>query len=534
MNWRWSALDRYRLVSNSDAHSPRQPRPGGEPLRHRAELGRRGRRPAHRPRFPGHLRVLSRGGQVSPRRPPQMRRLHGPGADAQGTAACVPSAARRSPWACSAGCSRWRTGRTGRSRGRAKASAPSFPCPSCSPSWRAAGTGRGPSARCTRASSPRSAASTRFLLDVPVEDIARSHGALLAEAVRRMREGRIDPRPGYDGEFGVIRVFDDAELTRLRGQDELFPLAPRACGRRAADRREAPPAGPTAVPAPRPSPADVPPDLDAEQRAIVGWRGAPQPRRRGARHGKDAAAGGLDRAHGAQVRRSPGRVLALTFTNRAAGRAAQTARRPAPAGRGSDVTASTFHSFCWSVLRERDPSLPFGVHPLAAGRAAGSAVPRRRARRASAAAAERMEQVLGRDGGAGRGAAARHGRLRGGAAADRRRGCLVPGQRGSSGCFAADDGAPRGMCARYRPDRRGRAPGHQQAAVRAPADPVRATAEAVLCIGDPDQAIYGFRGSDRKLFFRFAEATGARTFRLRATTVRWSHRDGGGGRDLPP
>ncbi len=22
MNWRWSALDRYRLVSNSDAHSP--------------------------------------------------------------------------------------------------------------------------------------------------------------------------------------------------------------------------------------------------------------------------------------------------------------------------------------------------------------------------------------------------------------------------------------------------------------------------------------------------------------------------------
>jgi DNA helicase-2/ATP-dependent DNA helicase PcrA len=40
------------------------------------------------------------------------------------------------------------------------------------------------------------------------------------------------------------------------------------------------------------------------------------------------------------------------------------------------------------------------------------------------------------------------------------------------------------------------------------------TADAVLCIGDPDQAIYGFRGSDRKLFFDFAAATGARTFRL--------------------
>jgi PHP family Zn ribbon phosphoesterase len=40
-----------------------------------------------------------------------------------------------------------------------------------------------------------------------VEDIARSQGDLLAEAIRRMREGRINATPGYDGEYGVIRVF---------------------------------------------------------------------------------------------------------------------------------------------------------------------------------------------------------------------------------------------------------------------------------------------------------------------------------------
>jgi DNA helicase-2/ATP-dependent DNA helicase PcrA len=39
--------------------------------------------------------------------------------------------------------------------------------------------------------------------------------------------------------------------------------------------------------------------------------------------------------------------------------------------------------------------------------------------------------------------------------------------------------------------------------------------EAVFCIGDPDQAIYGFRGSDRRLFFRFEEAAGAAAFTLR-------------------
>jgi superfamily I DNA/RNA helicase len=37
----------------------------------------------------------------------------------------------------------------------------------------------------------------------------------------------------------------------------------------------------------------------------------------------------------------------------------------------------------------------------------------------------------------------------------------------------------------------------------------------VLCIGDPDQAIYGFRGSDRRLFFQFAQESATTDFTLR-------------------
>lgn len=53
-----------------------------------------------------------------------------------------------------------------------------------------------------------------FILDVaPVEDIARAD-PLLGEAVTRLRAGAVLRESGYDGEYGVIRLFRDGELER--------------------------------------------------------------------------------------------------------------------------------------------------------------------------------------------------------------------------------------------------------------------------------------------------------------------------------
>ncbi len=51
---------------------------------------------------------------------------------------------------------------------------------------------------------------------------------LLGEAVDRMRRGAVHKRPGYDGVFGEIHLFAAGELDRLRGQQSLFgpPPAP--------------------------------------------------------------------------------------------------------------------------------------------------------------------------------------------------------------------------------------------------------------------------------------------------------------------
>lgn len=60
---------------------------------------------------------------------------------------------------------------------------------------------------------------------VPVEDIALLH-PLMSEAVTRLRSGTVIRQAGYDGEYGVIRLFEEGELDRLAKGDLLFD-APR-------------------------------------------------------------------------------------------------------------------------------------------------------------------------------------------------------------------------------------------------------------------------------------------------------------------
>lgn len=45
---------------------------------------------------------------------------------------------------------------------------------------------------------------------------------LLGESIRRMRRGDVVIAAGYDGEFGTIRLFEDGERERLMGQSHLF------------------------------------------------------------------------------------------------------------------------------------------------------------------------------------------------------------------------------------------------------------------------------------------------------------------------
>jgi uncharacterized protein (TIGR00375 family) len=56
-----------------------------------------------------------------------------------------------------------------------------------------------------------------ILLDTPLDDIERAGTPLIREAVARMRAGRVHIAPGYDGEYGKIRIFE-GERMRAKGR----------------------------------------------------------------------------------------------------------------------------------------------------------------------------------------------------------------------------------------------------------------------------------------------------------------------------
>lgn len=54
-----------------------------------------------------------------------------------------------------------------------------------------------------------------ILLDAPLEELERAGGALLAEGIQRVRTGHVNIAAGYDGEYGIIKLFDPSERHSL-------------------------------------------------------------------------------------------------------------------------------------------------------------------------------------------------------------------------------------------------------------------------------------------------------------------------------
>jgi len=57
----------------------------------------------------------------------------------------------------------------------------------------------------------------KILLETPLKDLERAGSRLLREAIERMRSGDVHIVPGFDGEYGKIKILEEVERKEIRG-----------------------------------------------------------------------------------------------------------------------------------------------------------------------------------------------------------------------------------------------------------------------------------------------------------------------------
>jgi DNA helicase II / ATP-dependent DNA helicase PcrA len=331
-----------------------------------------------------------------------------------------------------------------------------------------------------------------ILRDVPLDDLRRAGGTRLAEAIGRLRRGEVIREAGFDGEYGTIRLFDPGELDGEALFAMTGPPAPGSVRKnnsaeRAAVRQSAHPPSPVRGDAAARSAGatgSVLDGLDADQRAAAA-AGGPLLIIAGPGTGKTRTLTHRIAHQVAELGRPAGQFLAITFTRRAA---QEMRDRLAGLGTG-ELTVTTFHGLGLRILRE---------HPAAAGLPAAFGV-------ADEAALLRVATELAgseRDGRKLANDTERRPELR----AELIARDLVDFDgltELTAALLAAEPGIAAGLRARWpfvSVDEYQDIDPVQYELLRA----IAGDGAGLTAIGDPDQAIYGFRGADVGIFGRFA------------------------------
>lgn len=343
MNRRLSMLDKYHLVSNSDAHSP-------------AKLGREANMLACEMSYPALKRALETGegllGTVEFY--PEEGKYH-----LDGHRACrcclTPDQTRELDGRCPV-CGRKVTvgvlNRVETLADRAgETDSPATPFESLMPLPELLGDCIGASAESKRVQAAyfnllKTAGSEFHILrELDVEAAARVAGAAVGEGLRRLRAGRVIRRAGYDGEYGVISLFAPGELAVFQGQTTF--LAPQAAEASAPAFSPAPNIVEKETEAPAPSDS-----LNPEQAACVNTELPHVAVVAGPGTGKTKTLTARI-AHLLETGVKPSSITAVTFTNQAARELRKRLEDQLGKRAVKGLTVGTFHGVCLRQIAKK-------------------------------------------------------------------------------------------------------------------------------------------------------------------------------------
>ena len=221
MNWRVSALDRFQLISNSDAHSP-------------AKLGREANLLDTELSYQGLKTAIETGQGLAGTIEffPEEGKYHLDGHRKCGLC-LTPKETERSGGICpvcgrkiTIGVSHRIEQLSDRPEHYQKPDAKRFESLIPLPEIIGAALGHSSASkgvqRQYQALTAKLGAEFEILRNVPVEDIRLVSGRLIAEGVERLRAGKVEWSPGFDGEYGKVRIFAEEEREEPEGQMDFF------------------------------------------------------------------------------------------------------------------------------------------------------------------------------------------------------------------------------------------------------------------------------------------------------------------------
>ena len=199
----------------------------------------------------------------------------------------------------------------------------------------------------------------KILHELNYRSLERSEIPLLAEAIKRMRTKQISLLPGYDGEFGKVKIFTNQEREKLSKQQSLFIFEPtkkepdkkeikRKENVNTEDQKER--KQPTIKKKTEKGIIDA---LNNDQKRAVLHKKGPLMIIAGPGTGKTRTLTHRMAYLIKEKKVQPEKILAVTFTNKAAAEMRERLNILIKKKITSPIIA-TFHSLCFKILQEQD------------------------------------------------------------------------------------------------------------------------------------------------------------------------------------